>query len=120
MTMRVTNRLPFHVRESAIARKAYMLWTARAKTSTIASMPRHIKISKTAKIFGEQLKRRRLELGLTQEEFAYRSGIDISFISRCERGITQPSIGMLVQMAVTLQTSGSKMMDDLERKLLSK
>ena len=83
-------------------------------------MPRHIKISKAAKIFGRELKRRRVELGLTQEEFAYRSGIDISFISRCERGITQPSIGMLVQMAIILQTSGSKMMDDLERKLLSK
>jgi DNA-binding transcriptional regulator YiaG len=100
--------------------KAYMLWTAHGKTWTIESMPRHIKTSKTAKIFGEQLKRRRVELGLTQEEFAYRSGIDISFISRCERGITQPSIGMLVQMAIILQTSGSKIMDDLERKLVSK
>jgi len=83
-------------------------------------MPRHIKITKAAKVFGEQLRRRRLELGLTQEEFAYRSGIDISFISRCERGVTQPSIGMLVQIAIALQTSGCKMMDDLEKKLLSK
>ncbi len=97
-----------------------MLWTAQTKAWTIAFMPRHIKLAKTAKIFGEQLKRRRLELGLTQEEFAYRSGIDISFISRCERGITQPSIGMLLQMAIALQISGSKMVDELERKLLTK
>ena len=61
-----------------------------------------------------------MDLGLTQEEFAYRSGIDISFISRCERGVTQPSIGILLQMAIALQISGSKMVEELERKLLNK
>ena len=97
-----------------------MLWTARAKIWTILSMPRHIKLARTAKVFGEQLRRRRLELGLTQEEFAYRSGIDISFVSRCERGRTQPSIGVVLKMAVTLQTSAAKMVEELEKSLLSK
>lgn len=97
-----------------------MPWTACAKIWTILSMPRHIKIAKTAKVFGEQLRGRRLQSGLTQEEFAHRSGIDISFVSRCERGITQPSIGILLRMAATLQTSAAKMIEDLEKSLLSK
>ena len=83
-------------------------------------MPRHAKLAKTARIFGAQLRRRRLELGLTQEEYAHRSGIDISFISHVERGLTQPSIGVLMQMAKVLNTRGSVMMSELEDSLLDK
>jgi transcriptional regulator with XRE-family HTH domain len=83
-------------------------------------MPRHAKLTKTARIFGDQVRRRRLALGLTQEEYAHRSGIDISFISRVERGLTQPSIGVLLQMARSLDTTGGEMIGELERTLAGK
>jgi len=83
-------------------------------------MPRHVKTARIAKTFGEQLRRRRLALKLTQEEFAHRSGIDISFISRVERGVSQPSIGVLLQMAKLLGTSGKDMIDELEQSLSGK
>ena len=80
-------------------------------------MPRHLKLSNVAKVLGALLRERRLAAGLTQEEFSHRSGIDISFISRVERGITQPSIGVFLKIAETLEVSGSKLLTDLERGL---
>lgn len=66
------------------------------------------------------MRRRRAALGLTQEEFAHQSGIGISFISRVERGLTQPSIGVLLQMAPVLNTSSADTMAELERTLFHK
>jgi transcriptional regulator with XRE-family HTH domain len=83
-------------------------------------MPRHAKLTRIARTFGAQLRRRRDELGLTQEELAHRAGIDVSFLSRCERGLSQPSIGLLIQIGRALQTRSPVLMGELEDALSGK
>jgi transcriptional regulator with XRE-family HTH domain len=83
-------------------------------------MPRHAKVARVAKVFGPLLRVRRKALDLTQEEFAHRTGLDVSFVSRVERGLTQPSIGVLIQMAKTLGTSSALLMAEVEKTLGSR
>jgi DNA-binding XRE family transcriptional regulator len=49
--------------------------------------------------FGLEIKRRRLELGLTQEEFADRSGLHRTYVSGIERGERNPTFGTIFQLA---------------------
>ena len=44
---------------------------------------------------GEKIKRRRVSLGLTQEELAARVELSKGFISQVERDLTSPSIATL-------------------------
>ena len=48
-----------------------------------------------AAIVGYKIKQKRLELELSQEELAYKIGIDQSDLSKIERGYGNPSLKML-------------------------
>lgn len=50
-------------------------------------------------IIGYQIKEKRLELELSQEELAGRIGIDQSDLSKIEKGLSNPSIKMLHRIA---------------------
>ncbi|MBL0352153.1 MAG: helix-turn-helix transcriptional regulator, partial [Dechloromonas sp.] len=47
-------------------------------------------------LFGSVLKRHRSALNVSQEELAFRAGVDRTFVSRLERGIRQPTITTLI------------------------
>jgi transcriptional regulator with XRE-family HTH domain len=51
-----------------------------------------------------------MKAGLTQYDLAYRSSVDISFLSRMERGLTQPSIVTFIHLAKILRISAPKWM----------
>jgi len=53
-------------------------------------------------IFGPHLRELRLARGLTQAELAERSRSNVIFISRLERGVTSPTLGMLLRLAEAL------------------
>lgn len=53
---------------------------------------------------GDRIKRRRLELGLTQEELASRTELSKGFISQLERDLTSPSIATLTDILEALGT----------------
>lgn len=77
-------------------------------------MPRrHHHHKRIAKSFGLLLRRHRLAAGLTQYELAHRSGIDVSFLSRMERGLTQPSIGTFMHLATIIGISPVEWMRQL-------
>ncbi len=57
------------------------------------------------RLFGLEIKRRRLELGLTQEEFAERSGLHRTYVSGIERGERNPTFGTIFQLANGLNCS---------------
>jgi transcriptional regulator with XRE-family HTH domain len=82
-----------------------------------ASLPRHVPLQPYGRIAGCVIRARRAELNMTQEDLVAESGIDISFVSRLERGLTQPSIGVLIKLAVSLQTSASELMKRIEQRL---
>jgi XRE family transcriptional regulator, regulator of sulfur utilization len=54
---------------------------------------------------------------MTQEDLVAESGVDISFVSRLERGLTQPSLGVLIRLARSLQISASELMRKIEQRL---
>ena len=51
---------------------------------------------------GEKIKRRRVSLGLTQEELAARVELSKGFISQVERDLTSPSIATLTDILEAL------------------
>ena len=57
---------------------------------------------------------------MTQEDLAHLAEIDISFISRMERGLTQPSIGVLIKLAGVLDTTAAKLMAETEKALAAR
>ena len=48
------------------------------------------------------MRRLRVERGLSQEKLALDSGIDRTYVSRLERRIENPSIGIVEKLALTL------------------
>ncbi|KAF0809451.1 hypothetical protein A167_01734 [Alcanivorax sp. S71-1-4] len=63
---------------------------------------------------GQALKRRREARGDTLEEVAYRADTDASNLSRIERGMQQPSVLLLQNLAKALGTSVSEIYRELE------
>jgi transcriptional regulator with XRE-family HTH domain len=53
-------------------------------------------------IFGPHLRELRLAKGLTQSQLANESRSNVVFISRLERGMTTPTLGMLLRLSEAL------------------
>lgn len=60
---------------------------------------------KLKKIVGKKLKAIRLKQGLTIQELAGRSGVSSNMISRVERGLTIPSVQILMKLAEVFDKS---------------
>ena len=50
-------------------------------------------------LFGANVRRIRLERGLSQEDFGFTSGIDRTYVSGVERGIRNPSLVLAKKFA---------------------
>lgn len=68
------------------------------------------------KLFGIILKRIRIDKGISQEDLAYDSDLDRTFISLLERGQRQPTIATLFKLAKSLGIKPSEMVKILEEK----
>lgn len=55
------------------------------------------------KVVGQNLKRLRLQRGLSQEELALAADIDRTYISALERGIYSASVTMIGKLAAVLK-----------------
>jgi len=62
------------------------------------------------KKFGERVREKRLELGLSQEEFAFKAQIHRTYVSGIERGARNPSLTMVEKLADGLETSMSELL----------
>lgn len=65
-------------------------------------------------IFGGVLQRHRARVSLSQEELAFRAGVDRTFVSRLERGIRQPTITTLIGLAEALGIAASSLVQETE------
>tara|TARA_R110002049_G_scaffold275213_1_gene453221 strand:- start:9139 stop:9363 length:225 start_codon:yes stop_codon:yes gene_type:complete len=61
--------------------------------------------------FGENLRKHRKKNGLTQEQIAIDLGIEISQISRIERGVINTSIGNVNAIATALKIDVKDLFD---------
>ncbi len=66
------------------------------------------------RIFGDILRRRRSEIGISQEELAFLAGVDRTFVSRIERGIRQPSLRTLIGLGQALKISAADLVLEAE------
>ena len=74
--------------------------------------PRPKKTRESLRVLARRIRTLRERRGLTQEEFARRSGISISFTSLLERGERSPSYDTLVQVAHALEVPMSELFRD--------
>ena len=81
--------------------------------------------------FGEQMRRRREELGLTRQELAQRLGVSVSAVGNYETGVSAPKEEVLLRLFDALETEpnylyrssyrgGGAAHSDEERRLLAK
>ncbi|WP_074733363.1 helix-turn-helix domain-containing protein [Halobacillus karajensis] len=65
------------------------------------------------KSFGKHLKSVRLELGFSQEELAFRAGLDPTYISGVETGKRNPTITTVYQIAGALEISAQELLPEI-------
>lgn len=58
------------------------------------------------------IKRIRLERGLAQERLALEAGVDRTLVSKIERVVANPSLGVLVKLATALQVSTQALLSE--------
>ncbi|MED1286392.1 MULTISPECIES: helix-turn-helix domain-containing protein [Bacillus cereus group] len=68
-------------------------------------------------IFGSILQEYRLNSKMSQEELAFNSGLDRTYISLLERGKRRPTINTLFALSKALNVNPSLLITELEVKL---
>lgn len=61
--------------------------------------------------FGERVGQKRRSLNLSQEEFAFQSGVHRTYISGVERGARNPSLTMIEKLACALGVTMGELLD---------
>lgn len=64
--------------------------------------------------FGEALRRARLAAGLTQEQVGDRCHMDLTAVSRLERGQRNPRLDTIVRLAHAVNVPPAKLLEDVE------
>jgi len=67
------------------------------------------KTSDVSKRFGSKVRQVRMKVGISQEELAFRCGLDRTYISGIERGTRNPSLKNIEKIAKALKISPSEL-----------
>ena len=59
-------------------------------------------MAQICRVLGSNVKALRLAHGLSQEELAFQTELDRTYISQIERGVSNPSVLVLLKISVTL------------------
>lgn len=68
----------------------------------------------TLEAFGKAVRERRHKLGLSQEELGYRCGLDRTYVSGIERGVRNPTLKAVWQLADGLEVDASVLLRSAE------
>jgi len=71
----------------------------------------------TSEAFGDILRKYRKKKGFSQEQLAFRSNLNRTFIARLETAKRQPTLTTLVQLARALEISAASMVAEVEQKV---
>ena len=63
-----------------------------------------------ARAFGLAVRTTRVATGVSQDRMALAAGVDRSFYGKLERGERQPSLGIMLRIAVALGVTGTQLM----------
>jgi transcriptional regulator with XRE-family HTH domain len=70
------------------------------------------------KLVGRNLRQYREKVGVSQEELAYRAGIDRTYVSGIERGIRNPTVLVLQGLAAVLKVRPAELLADVDRSVV--
>ena len=62
------------------------------------------------------MRRYRERLGVSQEELAYRANIHRTYVSMVERGVGNPTLLVIADLAKALETTITELARDVERR----
>lgn len=87
----------------------------RAGRMRLSTMPKaeSSALNETTKAFGERVRQRRLELGLSQEAAAVRCGIHWTQLGKVERGQRSLRLETIVKIAAGLDSDSGKLVSGL-------
>ena len=66
-------------------------------------MQHHSAYKKTINQLAKKVKYRRVELDMSQQELAHQAQIDRTYVSQLERGLANPSLSVLIALAISLK-----------------
>ena len=64
--------------------------------------------------FGQILRKHRISRQLTQEELAFRAGMNVTYLSDIERGRSSPSLVLLVDLSLALSLHPSELLREID------
>ena len=74
-------------------------------------------LARLQRAFGTEIRRRREALGVSQEALAFRADLHRTYVSLLERGLRNPSLGVLAQLAAALGTPMTSIVRDVEKRM---
>jgi transcriptional regulator with XRE-family HTH domain len=74
-------------------------------------------MEKIENLFGAAVRKRRQQLGLSQEDFADKANVHRTYVSSIELGKVQISIAVAQRLAVALEIPLSKLWREVERQM---
>ncbi len=86
-------------------------------------MSRHIRFARpmdVRKRVGINLRRLRQDRGLSQEELAFESGLHRTYISGVERGVRNPTVLVLQEIATALEVPAAQLLEETQRRKKSR
>ena len=66
------------------------------------------------KLVGRNVRQNRERVGVSQEELAYRAGIDRTYVSGIERGIRNPTVLVLQDLAGVLKVRPADLLSEID------
>ena len=67
--------------------------------------------------FGEIIRAERVKQSIAQDQFALFANIDRSYYGKLERGERQPSLALILRIAIGLGIPAGKILDRVEKRL---
>lgn len=76
-----------------------------------------MELQKLQVLFGETIRELRQNKNIAQEKLAYLAGIDRTYMSAIERGLKNPSLKIIFQLADGLEMNASEIIEELEKRI---
>lgn len=76
-----------------------------------------MELQKLQVLFGETIRELRQNKNIAQEKLANLAGIDRTYMSAIERGLKNPSLKVIFQIADGLEMNASEIIEELEKRI---
>ena len=66
-----------------------------------------------SEVLGQNIKKVRKRLGLSQEHLAYKAGVSRSFMSDCETGRRNPTVEIISRLSAALEVQATELVEGI-------